>query len=380
MFVAELDRPWLETPFVTQGFIIRDTEDVYYIGKYIEYAFVDIHYGGAEVFLSLPKAVASSVRLDIRLSMKTDFEAARLSFESATDSLERVLGSLKEDQRADITSVKQSIIPLIDSVFRNKEAVAALARLKESSDYRYDHGVSMAVWSAILGRHIGLHRKELEKLVVGCAMCDIGMTQLPKKLTSSAKPLTKKQKDIIAQHPIAGAEMIKLSSGDDFEIIALIENHHERYDGSGYPRGLEGAAIPLLARIAGLVDSYDAMIATRPHSKARTSFEAVQELLDCKDSLFQGALIEQFVQAIGLFPTGSLVELNTGEVAIVVKQNETRRLRPEVVVVLDNNKNRKSPLTLVDLSTDGIAEACSYWITTELAAGSYGIDSEEFFI
>lgn len=151
-------------------------------------------------------------------------------------------------------------------------------------------------------------------------------------------------------------------------------------DGSGYPRGIEGAAIPLLARIAGLVDTYDAMITARPYAKARTSHEATQELLDCKDSKFQGALVEQFVQAIGLFPTGTMVELNTGEVAIVVTQNSARRLKPELVIVLDAEKNRLDATRVVDLANQTIAAEGERWISRELLAGTYGISSEEFFI
>ena len=189
-----------------------------------------------------------------------------------------------------------------------------------------------------------------------------------------------RQRQIVKAHPTMGAEMVAQSKDVDFEILAIIENHHERMDGSGYPRGMEGAAIPLLARIAGLVDAYDAMITAQPYSPARTSHEAAQELIDSKGSLFQEALVEQFVQAIGLFPTGCLVELNTGEVAIVVHQNDTRRLKPEVVVVLDAEKEPMGILDLVDLTDQDTGEAGERWIAMELLPGSYGVNSEEYFI
>ena len=174
--------------------------------------------------------------------------------------------------------------------------------------------------------------------------------------------------------------MVSNSESVDIEILAIIENHHERMDGSGYPRGMKGAAIPLLARIAGLVDTYDAMITARPYAAARSSSEAAQELIDCKGSLFQDALVEQFVQAIGLFPTGTLVEMNTGEVAIVVRQNDTRRLKPEVVLVLDAEKTRKIMLDLIDLANQDVAANCERWIARELLPGAYGVKSEEYFI
>ena len=122
------------------------------------------------------------------------------------------------------------------------------------------------------------------------------------------------------------------------------------------------------------------MITPRPYAKARTSSEATQELLDCKDCLFQESLVEQFVQAIGLFPTGTMVELNTGEVAIVVSQNSTRRLKPEVVIVLDKEKDKLPSPRVVDLSNQRVAEEGERWIAKELLSGAHGISSEEYFI
>ncbi|MDZ7785455.1 MAG: HD-GYP domain-containing protein [Halioglobus sp.] len=315
-----------------------------------------------------------------RLQLSNEFERTRLSFATASETLDRVFESLRKGHDQDVSAVKDAVNPLIEGVFRNQEAVAALVRLKECGDYRYNHGVSMAVWAAVLGRHIGLHRGELEKLAVGCAMCDVGMTQLPPELLDQAENLTDKQRRIIRAHPIMGAELVADSKDVDFEVLAIIENHHERMDGSGYPKGIDGASIPLLARIAGLVDTYDAMITPRPYAKARTSSEATQELLDCKGVQFQESLVEQFVQAIGLFPTGTLVELNTDEVAIVVSQSATRRLKPEIVIVLDSDKSRLPAPRIVDLANQRIAAEGERWIARELLPGSYGVDSEEFFI
>ncbi|MEH6358614.1 MAG: HD-GYP domain-containing protein [Pseudomonadales bacterium] len=381
MFIAELDRPWLETPFALQGFVVHDHDEVMYISMYVDSVYVDIDYKGSRVFLPRNKRPSNvSHPASNGLKLKTDFEQAKLSFESASQSLDRVFESISNGRHTDINVIKKSVQPLLDGVFKNKDAVAALVRLKEASDYRYNHGISMAVWGAILGRHIGLQRDELEKLVVGCAMSDVGMTTLPDELIKQSNTLTTQQREAILDHPIVGSQMINSSGGADIEVLAIIENHHERHDGSGYPRGLEGTTIPLLARIAGLVDTYDAMITHRPYAPARSSYEAVQELIDAKGQLFQDALVEQFVQAIGLFPTGSLVELNTGEVAIVVKQNSIRRLKPEVVVVLDRNKNRITPLDLVNLGASNMVGSDARWIARELQAGTYGISSEEFFI
>ncbi|MEH6516533.1 MAG: HD-GYP domain-containing protein [Halioglobus sp.] len=379
MFVAELDRPWLETPFSLQGFVVRDYDDIEFISKYVQHVFVDAEYKGTREFLRLATSPTARNNTD-SLALKTEFQQTKVSFESATATLDKVFESLRESRPTDINAVKDAVNPLIEGVFRNQEAVAALLRLKESGDYLYNHGISMAIWAVIVGRYIGLHRDELEKLAIGCAMCDVGMTELPTELLHTPQKLTAKQRRIIEAHPKLGAEMVAESGEVDFEILAIIENHHERMDGSGYPRGMEGASIPLLARIAGLADTYDAMITARPYAKARTSHEAAQELIDAKGSLFQESLVEQFVQAIGLFPTGTLVELNSGEVAIVVRQNDSRRLKPEVVVVLDETKQPKDELEIIDLANQDCDLATERWIGRELLAGSFGINSDDYFI
>jgi HD-GYP domain-containing protein (c-di-GMP phosphodiesterase class II) len=379
MFVAELDRPWLETPFALQGFVVRDNEEILYVSNYVEHVYVDAEYTGGKQSLMLAVAAMESTPKQ-RLALREEFKRTKVSFESAAETLDRIFESLRNGSHEDIGAVQAAVNPLIEGVFRNKDAVAALLRLKESGEYRYHHGVSMAVWAAILGRHIGLHRHELEKLAVGCAMCDIGMTQLPPELLDQAENLTAAQLRIIRAHPKMGADLVSKSKNVDIEILGIIENHHERMDGSGYPRGIEGASIPLLARIAGLVDTYDAMITRRPYAPARTSHEATQELLDCKGRQFQETLVEQFVQAIGLFPTGTMVELNTGEVAIVVGQNATRRLKPEVVIVMNPEKAKLETPRVVDLANQSIAAEGERWITRELMSGSYGISGEDFFI
>jgi HD-GYP domain-containing protein (c-di-GMP phosphodiesterase class II) len=379
MFVAELDRPWLETPFAIQGFVVRDSEEILYVSNYVDHVYVDAEYTGIKQSLKLAVAAMKTTPKE-RLSLRDEFQRTKVSFDNAAETLDKIFESLRGGSQNDIGAIQTAINPLIEGVFRNQDAVAALLRLKESGEYRYHHGVSMAVWAAIVGRHIGLSRHELEKLAVGCAMCDIGMTQLPPELLDQAENLTPEQLRIIRAHPTMGSELVCRSKNIDFEILGIIENHHERMDGSGYPRGIQGAAIPLLARIAGLVDTYDAMITPRPYAPARTSHEATQELLDCKGRQFQEALVEQFVQAIGLFPTGTMVELNTGEVAIVSAQNATRRLKPELIIVLDAEKARLEAVKVVDLANQSIAAEGERWITKELLSGSYGISGEEFFI
>ena len=152
-----------------------------------------------------------------------------LSRSCGSDTLDRVFDSLRTGGSRDVAAVRDAINPLIEGVFRNQEAVAALLRLKDSGVYRYNHSISMALWATILGRHMGLHRDELEKLAMGCAMCDVGMTELSPELLDNPRDLTEKQRKVVRAHPIMGAELVAESKEVDFEILSIIESPEKLY-------------------------------------------------------------------------------------------------------------------------------------------------------
>lgn len=158
----------------------------------------------------------------------------------------------------------------------------------------------------------------------------------------------------------------------------MIATHHERADGSGYPQGLTNAEIPIFGRIAGIVDSFDAMTSKRPYvtSGPMPPHEAIAELYELRGKTFQGELVEQFIQTVGLYPTGSLVELNTGAVGAVIAVNGLRRLRPSIMLLLDENKEPLQEFKYVDLSLT--EEKLS--VATGLPPGTYGIDMKEIFL
>ena len=383
MYVAQLDRPWLETPFLLQGFFLQDQSDIDMVAEHCAFVYIDPR-RQTRLKRVVRKAVKEPTRnhtYEVKSSLKSEFAIATAEYESASVAVSKIFSELRGGRKLNLTSMFSAIDPLIDSVIRNSEAMAALVRLKSKGDYLYSHSLANAVWAAVLGRHLGLEPRVLKKLALAAAIMDVGMTQLDEKVLASPGKLEEVDIQRMHDHVPLGLELLKNSGEVDPEVFSVVSGHHERHDGSGYPKGLTGPEIPLLARIAGLVDSYDAMITTRPHAQARSSFEAIQELGDRKDQLFQGELVEQFMQAIGLFPTGSVVELSTGEVAIVVAQNESRRLRPKVVVVLDENKERYPRLVIIDLASyEPGHDKADIWVKKELQADTYGLRPDEFFL
>lgn len=382
MFVAQLDRPWLETPFALQGFYVRSAEDVASVAQICSYVYVDPR---RRKVIPPPRArrAGRTRAYDDQVELTEEFKTARTEFESASVAMEKVFGRLRQQQHLNLGGVQRAIDPLIGSVLRNSQALAALVRIRSRGDYLYHHALCNAVWAALLGRHLALDPTTLQHLALGVAVMDVGMALLDDRIVRSADKLDNVDRLKMREHVLQSLELLR-GSGEEVpaDVIQIVANHHERHNGSGYPRGIAGDEIPLLARIAGLVDSYDAMITSRPWAEGRSSFAAMQELVDVQNELFQIELVEQFMQTIGMFPTGSVVELNTGEVGVVVQQNRTRRLRPKIVLILDAEKQRRADLVVIDLASyvhDDVGRA-DLWIKRELNQGEHGINAEEFFL
>jgi putative nucleotidyltransferase with HDIG domain len=271
---------------------------------------------------------------------------------------------------------------MVDSVCRNREAITWLARMKTKDDYLYNHSLASSVWALVLGRHIGLDRELLKALSLGAMMFDVGKTRLRTEFLVHPGKLSAEQMAEARRHVEHGLDILRETKGVDERVISMVATHHERYDGSGYPLGLSGDAIPLLGRIAGIVDCYDAMTSKRAYASAMSTYDAVRQMKVLSGTWFHPQLVEQFIQAVGVFPTGSLVELNTGEVGVVISQNRYRRLRPELMLILDENKQLRDDFATIDLTVhgDGSDARPKMWITRGLEPGSFGIDPTEYFL
>jgi HD-GYP domain-containing protein (c-di-GMP phosphodiesterase class II) len=166
------------------------------------------------------------------------------------------------------------------------------------------------------------------------------------------------------------------------DVRNIVRTHHERDDGSGYPAGLSGAHIPLFGRMAGMIDSFDAMTNDRPYRKAAAQHVALQQIYAARSTLFQADLVEQFMTCLGVYPTGSLVELNTGEVAIVMAQNQARRLRPRIMVLTTPEKVFNAAMPTYDLMMQASISDTGEpsFIVRTLERGAYGLDVTSLYL
>ncbi|NIO41094.1 MAG: HD-GYP domain-containing protein, partial [Burkholderiales bacterium] len=193
--------------------------------------------------------------------------------------------------------------------------------------------------------------------------------------------LTLAEFKVVQKHVLHSVEIMSNTSGVSPAAIEIAHTHHERNNGSGYPRKLADKEIPVFGKLAAIIDCYDAMTSERVYRPAISSHKALRKLYARRDQEFQTVLVEQFIQCLGVYPVGSLVELSSGEVGVVLSQNRVRRLRPKIMVILDKNKKPTKSAPIIDLMvelTDSSGNPLDIKEVVEPAV--YGIDPKEFFL
>jgi HD-GYP domain-containing protein (c-di-GMP phosphodiesterase class II) len=232
----------------------------------------------------------------------------------------------------------------------------------------------------IFGRFLQLPQDRLEILGMLGLLQDVGKLKLPTALATNG-PVNAAEVELYRTHVDHSVEILSNTPGLPPELSGLASLHHERFDGSGYPRGLRGAGIALFGLIAGIVDTFDTLTAPPPFGENLSPSNALNIIYKMRGKQFHNALVEQFIQCIGVFPVGSVVELNSGEVAIVIAQNMVRRLQPRIMVVKDAHGHPLIPYKMLDLMKEPkVRPGEPYRIQRTLEYDTVKIDPRELFL
>ncbi len=233
----------------------------------------------------------------------------------------------------------------------------------------------------MFGRHLGFDSNGLRDLAIGGLLLDIGNSRLPDDIVHLEGAITEEQYQQMSRHVRIGAEILETSQGFSKNVREMVRSHHERADGSGYPDGLIGLNIPIYGRIAGIADSYDAMTTKTAYSPAMAAYESARELNEMRGKEFQTEVVEQFLRTIGMFPTGSIVELSDGTVGMVLEQNRVQSLRPKLMILLDTSHNMLEQPKILDMRNlpERASSARAVWIVKGHEHGAFGIDPLNYF-
>ena len=402
MYVCQLDRPWLETPFLLQGFFVRSPDDIEQLQKHCKFVVIDLDLSniayqvkksfnhaksGAKAYQALPhrpnlKGLPKDLLLyENTVPMDAEIGKARVVYEQAQTLVYDIMEEIRSGNKLSGEGLQVAAYAVVNSVLRNPNAMIWLTNLKQKDSYTYNHSIDSCSIAVALGRHLGLPQEELQHVACGSILCDIGKMKLPSELLSKPGKLTESEFNLVKRHVEYGVELIKEAACFSDDVITIVQEHHERFNGSGYPQGISAHQISLYSSIAGLVDCFDAMTSPTAYRVPVSRHTALRELYAVRNTLFQDELVEQFIQCIGAYPTGTVVELSSGEIGIVIEQNRWRRLSPKLMLLLDTEKipyDTNSSIDLLTHTEDKHGKPLE--IVKAVDPENFGIDPSEFYL
>jgi HD-GYP domain-containing protein (c-di-GMP phosphodiesterase class II) len=328
----------------------------------------------------LPPGIEVQTYVD-QVSVEEEVPRAQAAVTQASDLLEKLVNDIRLGQSFEVERVEEIVTDMVESIVRNPDAAMWIARLRREDISTYGHGLQVSVYLTSFGRHIGFPKPQLSQLAQIGLLLDIGKIKLPRYLLEKQGRLTAEEYEDAKSHVAHGIAILSESPNTDPEVLDGIEQHHERMNGSGYPQGYMGDEIGIYGRMAGIVDTFAALTNHRPYAAAASSYEALRSISGWAGEFFHEPLVQQFVSSIGVFPVGSLIELSTGEVAIVVAHNKVRRLKPRVLVVTGPDKTRSPHPAMLDLLYDTKSGGDEpVFIKRGLPAGAHDLDLSEFYL
>ena len=306
---------------------------------------------------------------------------AALAHKRAKDVFSGLVRDIQSNKHLALEETEEVVNEVVDSMVRNPDAMMWITRLRKQDEVIYGHGLQVAVYLVALGRHLGLPKDMLERLCTMGLLLDIGKIKLPKTLLLKEERLTPDEFEMMKNHVRLSLDLLKETPDIHADVLQGIGQHHERENGSGYPAGLSKDEISLFGKMAALTDAFAALTNPRSYAKTVPAYEALQTLSNFNQGLYQTSMVEQFIQAIGVFPVGTMVELSTGEAAIVVGHSKVRRLKPRVLIISDVNKRPALQPTSLDLMYQSVEIGANpITIQRGLPTGAFGLDAREYFL
>jgi HD-GYP domain-containing protein (c-di-GMP phosphodiesterase class II) len=303
------------------------------------------------------------------------------SFGAAIDMLKTVMHDIQIGKGLEIEAVENVVEDLVESIIRHPGALQLVSRMREADESSYTHALQVAVLLASFGRELGFSREALTYLGQVGMLLDVGKLRIDQCILNKRGNLTPAEFDEVKRHVQYGLEIIESSAVAHPDLVTGVAQHHERLNGTGYPQGLQDAEISPIGKMAGIVDAFSALTSIRPYAEPISPYSAMQQLQGWADTYFNAGLVELFIQAIGIFPVGTLVELSTGELAVVLEHSGPRRLKPKVLVVSAPDKTpREIPFVLDLLHGEGASADRVPYIRHGLPTASFAVDPTEYYL
>ena len=396
MYVVELDRPWLDSPFLFQGFPIRTQDELEQLRTCCEFVYIDREQsiewqvpdahgtvGTKPVRFATQGINRQSPRSKIEYHDKQGFSQtlpeAIMLYSAAKDYIGNVLEDVRLGNSIDTGGARALADRLAENIVKNENAMVWLTQLKNRDEYTSMHSLNVCVLSLLFGRFLGLKEEELCPLGLGALLHDVGKMRVPAHILNKPGRLDPQESRLMRRHPELGHALLKKHSDLHPAVLEIALSHHERFDGSGYPRGLKGKGLNHYALIVSIIDFYDAVTSDRAYHMGISPHEALNMIYATASKSFPRELIESFIQCLGIYPIGSLVELESGEVGVVMTVNRQRRLNPILTLVLDANKQPFPQVRMMNLELQEQYDTPRR-IKRILESNAYGIDVRQLIL
>jgi len=393
MYVSELDRSWLETPFLFQGFRITSQGDINELGRHCKFVYIDeARSDYKRVVTPNPKKIAAAaVKLseasyekpEAQVSIEDEIDEARKVQRFAEEQVELMLRQARAGQAIDAEQASTVVSYIIESLIRNPDAMLLLGSIKSHQREAEAHAINTSILALTLGRFMKFSQKMVEELGLAALLHDVGETRIPVEIVRNG-PKTPEEAEQMRLHPRYGAEILKNAPGIPESAIDVAYSHHEQIDGKGYPRGLTGNSMTIFAKIVAIVDVYDKLTRHGKEGRTVSSTESLRYLYLYRDKLFDAKLTEAFIKCLGVYPVGSLVELESGEVGIVISSQSGEHLYPRLMLVRGPDKRPYEPPKLISLAMfvkDKDDEPdMKYTVRQVLPPDAYGVDMRSYLL
>jgi HD-GYP domain-containing protein (c-di-GMP phosphodiesterase class II) len=380
MYVVELDRPWLGTQFAFQGFPLTVPEQIEQLQACCKTVYVD---PDRERWMPAARSAAAPFLGTARYTevrpVDKELPIARGIFSDCEHALEELQKSLVDQVAIRPEALKGAVASMTESIQRNPDAMLLLTRLRGHDSRHVARAMDTSVLMITFGR---FPTERLEALGLAGMLLDVGLSKVPAELARHHRALDSGLHDDLKAHVRHSTELIREAAGLPAGVQEIVMLHHERQDGAGYPQGLCGDAISADGAIAAIVDGFCELTSQRPGAADLVSpSNALSRIHKLRGSHYHEALVEQFIQCIGIYPVGSPVELNSGEIGIVVAQNLVRRLQPRVMVMLDAQGALLRVPAILDLvRAPKNAEGEPYRIRRALSKDKLPVNAENLFL
>jgi len=363
MYVSDLNCGWMDHPFLTNAFLVDDEARVAKIRDMgIHEVYIDTGRGldlpdaptREEVESSLQarmEAIATAAPKPLaRVNLAEEAPRARRLHTEANRIVKNLLTDIRLGAQIELDKVEPMVEAMVDSVFSNPNALLPLAGLKQHDNYTFEHSVSVCALMVAFSRGLALSRELIREIALGALLHDVGKARVPEAILNKPARLTEAEFAKMKNHVVQSIVLLQHTPGVSETALMVAGQHHERHDGTGYPNQLKGEGISLYGQMAAIVDVYDAISSDRVYHKGLAPSDALKKLLEWSEHHFEPKLVHSFIRAIGIYPSGSLVRLASGRLAVVREQNERDLLHPVVQVIFHIGSQCYLPPETIDLA------------------------------